>query len=146
MNTTETFNEAEWLRLLFLLNDTHCWLQEMERRLLYQLPLDNKSKLLRKTYYLSVSSLAHILEKHYYKISRHPGCGKFIISIPEIVHFIREAFHAETSPACSSSNFQRSMDTGAVISYTREGADTTIITVITNPGGGVVTAFPGEAG
>lgn len=145
MNSTETFNEAEWLRLLFLLNDTDTWLQEMERRLLYQLPLDCKSKLLRKTYYLSVSSLAHILEKHYYKISRHPGCGKFTISIPEIVQFIREAFHAQTSPACSSPNFQRSMDTGTVIGYTREGIDTTFITVITDPGGEVLTAFPGGA-
>lgn len=144
MNTTQPFNETEWLRLLFLLNDTHAWMQEMERSLLYQLPLDCKSRLVRKTYYLSVTSLAHLLEKHYYKISRHPGCSKFTIGIPEIVHHIREAFHAETSPACSSLNFQRIMDTGAVIGITKEGVETTFITVITDPAGGVVTAFPGS--
>ena len=143
MNTTQTFNEAEWLRLLFLLNDTHAWLQEMERSLLYQLPLDNRNKLLRKTYYLSVTALAHLLEKHYYKISRHPGCSKFTITIPEIVHYIREAFHADISPACSSLNFKRSMDTGTVIGFTKDGTETTFITVITDPGGEVVTAFPG---
>lgn len=126
MNTTQTFNEAEWLRLLFLLNDTRAWLEEMEISLLYQLPLDCKSRLLRKTYYLSVKSLAHILEKHYYKISRHPGCSKFTIRIPEIVHYIREAFHAEASPAYSSLNFQRSMHTGRVIGYMREGKETSV--------------------
>jgi hypothetical protein len=35
------------------------------------------------------------------------------------------------------------MDTGTVIGFTKEGAETTFITVITDPGGGVVTAFPG---
>ena len=144
MNTTQIFNEAEWLRLLFLLNDTHEWVQDMERNILYQLPLDNKCKLFRKTYYLSVTALAHLLEKHYYKISRHPGCSKFTITIPEIVHYIREAFHADTSPACSSLNFQRSMDTGTVIGFTKDGTETTFITVITDPGGGVVTAYPGS--
>ena len=79
MQATQTFNEPEWLRLLFSLNDTHAWLQEMERSLLYQLPIDEKSKPCRKTYRLPVTSLAHQLEKHYYKISRHPGCSKFTI-------------------------------------------------------------------
>jgi hypothetical protein len=92
MRAPQNFNETEWLRLLFLLNDTNVWLQEMERSLLYLLPIDEKCRLSRKTYYLSVTSLAHLLEKHYFKISRHPGCSKFTIAVPDIVHYIREAF------------------------------------------------------
>jgi len=47
----------------------------MEMNILYQLPVTDKSKLFRKTYYLSATSLAHLLEKHYYKTGRHAGCG-----------------------------------------------------------------------
>lgn len=144
MNTIPAFNETEWLRLLFLLSDTHTWLQEMERSLLYQLPIDDKSRLLRKTYYLSVTSLAHILEKHYYKISRHPGCSKFTIAVPDIVHYIREAFHTAPMPIAGSLNYKRCFDTGTETGFTKEGVPTTFITVITEPGGAVVTAFPGK--
>lgn len=141
---TQTFNEAEWLRLLFLLSDTHVWLQDMEHSLLYQLPLPGKSKLYRNTYYLPVTSLAHLLEKHYFKISRHPGCGKFTIPVAEIVHWIKECFHIEQMPVAGSLNFQRFMDTRNKIGYTRDGDDTSIITVITTPGGEIKTAFPGN--
>jgi len=72
---SQLFNEAEWLRLLFLISDTVAWIQEMEKSLMYQLPGADKSKLFRKTYYLPACSPAHIPEKHYYKIARHPGCG-----------------------------------------------------------------------
>jgi hypothetical protein len=144
MHTTQPFNEGEWLRLLFLMNDTHAWLQDMERSLLYQLLIDDKSKLLRKTYYLSVTSLAHLPEKHYYKISRHPGCSKFTISVFDMVHWIREAFHTDAVPVTGSLNYRRCLDTGTVTGFTKEGADTTLITVITEPGGEVKTAFPGK--
>ncbi len=143
MPAIQPFNETEWLRLLFLLNDTHAWLQGMERSLLYQLPIDEKCRLFRKTYYLSATSLAHLLEKHYFKISRHPGCSKFTIAVPDIVHYIREAFHKEPAPIAGTLNHKRSLDTGIVTGFTKEGASTTFITVITGPGGEVVTAFPG---
>lgn len=139
----QVFNEAEWLRLLFLLNDTHAWLQDMERSLLYQLPVADKGKLFKKTYYLPVTSLAHLLEKHYYKISRHPGCGKFTIAVPDIVHYIREAFHTEPVPVTGSLNYRRCFDTGTETGFTKEGATTNFITIITDPGGAVITAFPG---
>ena len=51
----KVFNEAEWLRLLFLISDTIVWIQEMEKSLMYQLPGADKNKLFRKTYYLSVT-------------------------------------------------------------------------------------------
>jgi hypothetical protein len=42
-----------------------------------------------------------------------------------------------------SLNYKRSFDTGMVTGFTKEGVSTTFITVITGPGGEVVTAFPG---
>jgi len=110
------------------------------------LPIADKSKLFRKTYYLSATSLAHLLEKHYYKIGRHCGWGKFTIDIPGIVHWIKEAFHTEQQSISGSLNFKRCIDAGTVIGYTSEGAATTFITVITNAAGEVKTAFPGKYG
>jgi hypothetical protein len=138
------FNEAEWLRLLFLISDTVSWIQEMEKSLVYQLPVAEKSKLFRKTYYLPVTSLAHLLEKHYYKIARHPGRGKFTIDVANIVYWIKEAGYTEPQSISGSFNFKRWMDTGTVIGYTREGESTTFITVITDAGGTIKTAFPGK--
>jgi len=141
---SQLLNEAEWLRLLFLISDTVSWIQEMEKSLLYQLPGADKSKLFRKTYYLPATSLAHLLEKHYYKIGRHPGCGKFTITIANIVYWIKEAGYAEPQSISGSLNLKRCMDTGTVIGYNREGERTTFITVITDAGGTIKTAFPGK--
>jgi hypothetical protein len=116
----------------------------MEKDVLYQLPLPDKCKLFRKTYYLSASALAHILERHYFKISRHPACGKFTIDIPAIVHWIKETFFSEPLPIQGSLNFRRSIDTNTLIGFDKEGQQTTFITVITEPGGAVKTAFPGQ--
>jgi hypothetical protein len=55
-----------------------------------QLPMSNKKRLFRKTHYITISSLAHILERHYYKIPRHPDCGKFTIPIPDILSHLRD--------------------------------------------------------
>ena len=138
------FNEAQWLKLLFLLSDTQSWISNMEKDLLYQLPLQDKCKLYRKTYYLSATSLAHILERHYSKISRHPGCGKFTVDIPTIVHWIKEAFSAEPSAIEGSLNYKRCIDTGTQIGFDKDAQSTTYITVITEPGGAIRTAFPGQ--
>ena len=142
-STPPLFNEAEWLRLLFLLSDTQAWISNMEKSLLYQLPLPDKCKLYRKTYFLSASSLTHIMERHYYKISRHPGCGKFTVDVPTIVHWIKEVYHCEPSPIIGSLNFKRSLDTGIIIGFDKNGQSTTFITVLTHPGGEIKTAFPG---
>ena len=40
---SQLFNEAEWLRLLFLISDTVAWIEEMERSLMYQLPVVHKA-------------------------------------------------------------------------------------------------------
>ena len=87
---------------------------------MYQLPSADKSKLYRKAYYLPLTSLEHVLEKHYYKIVRHPGCGKFTIDIANIVYWIKEAFHTEPQGNSGSLNFRRCMDTGTVIGYNGE--------------------------
>jgi hypothetical protein len=99
---------------------------------------------LKKTYYLSASSLTHIIERHYYKISRHPNCGKFTVDIPTIVYWIREAFICEPSPIPGSLNFKRSLDTKSEIGFDKDGKATTYITVFTEPDGAIKTSFPGQ--
>lgn len=134
-------NELEFIKLLFLLSDTQQWLTQMSHDLFTQMP--NTSRLKQKTYYLSVTAFAHIIERHYYRIERHPGTGKFSIPIHDIIHHIREAKEEQSHPLPGTLNSYRTKNTGTIIGHERTGTPTSIITVITCPAGTIITAFPG---
>jgi hypothetical protein len=140
------FNEQDWLKLLFLLNDTQNWLDEMCRESLYQLPVNEKRKFRRKNYYLTIPALAHILEKHYHKVQRYPHAAKFHLSLVEILNYIRDAYSLPTSPVPGCKNHQRIVDAGQLVGYDRSGNPANILTIITDQGGKIVTAFPGLPG
>jgi hypothetical protein len=137
------FNEPEWLKLLFLLADTQAWLDDISREMFMHLPLENKKKFLRKNYYLSIPALAHILERHYYKIPRYLNTGKFHIPLTEILHHIREAQALHVTPANGSLNFQRIITTKQPIGFDKNGQPTNTIIILTDAGGKIITVFPG---
>jgi hypothetical protein len=137
------FNEQDWLKLLFLLNDTQNWLDEMGREAIYQLPVNEKRKFRRKAYYLTVPALAHIMEKHYHKIARYPQAAKFTLTVVEILNYIRDAYALPVSPVTGTLNYQRIVDAGKHIGYDRDGLPVDVITIITDAGGKIITAFPG---
>jgi hypothetical protein len=150
-STNIHFNETQWLQALFLLADTQSWLQQLQEGLIWQLPVKHRKKLLRKGSYLSSKALAHILERHYYKVPRHPLTGKFTIPIPQIVDCIRDACQQPPQPLpvperagvpCSP-HLQRVLDTGMPLGHNPSGNTVTTITVITSTGGEIITAFPG---
>src|SRR5260221_10240015 len=87
------FDEEQWLKILFLISDTQKWLDEIQQEIIFQLPIGNRKKLFRRTFYITAASLAHILERHYYKIPRYPTVSKFTIPIIEILSYLRDAFH-----------------------------------------------------
>lgn len=138
------FNEDEWLRLLFLLNDTQSWLNELVSVAVMQVPIKDKKKLFRKTYYLTVPALVHIIERHYYKGMRHPEKGKFTIPVVEILSHLRDASTEQTMPVSGSLYFQRVFDAGKVIGFDRGHQPTSLITVLTDSCGRIITAFPGN--
>ncbi len=135
------FNEPHFIKLLFLLSDTQQWLTHMSHDLLSQLP--NSSRLKQKNYYLSITAFAHIIERHYYRIERHPGTGKFCIPIPDILQHIKETKDESPKPVHGTLNYARTKNTGTIIGHERTGTPTTHITVITCPAGNIITAFPG---
>src|SRR5688572_3834105 len=137
------FNEQEWIRLLFLLSDTQSWLDDMCRDAIAQLPISEKKRFLRKNYYLTIPVVAHILERHYHKIGRHPQVGKFTIPVVDILDYIRDGFSLPVNPVPGYPNFQRIKDAGKPIGYDKTGAITTIMTILTDGGGKIITAFPG---
>jgi len=145
MQTTNhtSFDENEWLRMLFMLSDMQNWLSEMEQELFMKQPAGKAKKLFRKTYHLTASSFAHIVERHYYKIPRHVGAAKFTISVPEILDCLRTAFSQPPAPLEGSLSFIRQVKMGTIIGFDNAGNNTSIITIITNAGGKIVTAFPG---
>ncbi|MBN8861536.1 MAG: hypothetical protein J0H29_24350 [Sphingobacteriales bacterium] len=142
-STNIHFNETQWLQALFLLADTQSWLQQLQEGLIWQLPIKHRKKLLRKGSYLSSKALAHILERHYYKVPRHPLTGKFTIPIPQIVACIRDACQQPPETVPHSPHLQRVLDTGTPLGHDPSGNTVTTITVITSTGGEIITAFPG---
>jgi hypothetical protein len=144
IHNSPPFNEDEWLRLIFLLSDTQNWLNELINGVIMQVPVKDRKKLFRKTYYISVSALAHILERHYYKIPRHPATSKFTVPIAEILSHLRDAFTAPAVPVLGSLNFQRVFNVGNIIGFDRDRQPTAYITIITDSGGRIITAFPGN--
>jgi len=137
------FNEEAWLKLIFLLSDTQDWLNEMVSGAVMQLPMNNKKHLFRKTYYITISSLAHILERHYYKIPRHPDCGKFTIPIPEILSHLRDISSEPGTLIPGSLDTRRTVKVSKTVGFDRNGLPTAYISVLTDSGGRITTAFPG---
>ena len=131
------------MKLIFLLADTQQWIDEMSRQAFLPIPIDNKKKLFRKDYWLGITAMAHILERHYYKIPRHPEAGKFHIPIPEILYHIREARCINPTPVNGSLNFKRLLCTEEPIGFDKGGHVTNTITIITDAGGKIISAFPG---
>jgi len=96
------YNEEQWIKTVFLLSDIQGWLQEGERSLFYGLSIGCKKKLFRPSYCLGCRAMAHILERDYYKISRHPNCSKFTVPVAYIVSYIRQAAPQTTTSVPNS--------------------------------------------
>jgi hypothetical protein len=137
------FNEPEWLRLLFLLADTQDWLNQISAQQFHQVPCKGKRHCFRNGYYLSVTAFAHIMERHYHKIPRHPGTGKFTIPVPAILALIAETHQTPAQPVPGHEGWQRMYTTTEEIGYNREGLPVNTITVLTDKMGNIKTAFPG---
>lgn len=87
--------------------------------------------------------MSHILERHYYKIPRHPEASKFTIDIASILQFLRDAAKEETIPIPGSLHLMRTIDVGVIIGFDRNQVQTSLLTVVTDVGGKVITAYPG---
>src|SRR5260221_1269915 len=138
------FNEPEWLKLVFLLADTQTWLDDMAKECFRRIPLPGKKKFIRKTYYLTASAMAHILERHYYKFNRYPQAGKFHIPVVEILHYIREAYCLPVTLLPGCLNFQRTVHIEHPIGFDKNGQPANTITIITDASGKIITVFPGR--
>lgn len=137
------FNEPHFIKLIFTLADTQAWLNELCKETYNSIPVLCKRKFLSKTYYLSIIALAHIIERHYYKIPRHPGAGKFHIPLTDILLHIKEAQPIPTEPVAGKATFKRTLQTNQQLGFDRDGLPTTYITILTDAGGNIITAFPG---
>jgi hypothetical protein len=126
-----------------VIRDTQDWLNNLQQDLFNHLPIGNKRKFQKRTFYLSASALAHIVERHYYKIPRHPGCGKFTIPLADLLGYIRDAYDQPSMPLRGTINVQRIIHADRNIGFDQAGASTHEMTIISNPTGMIITAFPG---
>jgi hypothetical protein len=136
-------SEPELIRLLYTLADIQQWISDLSSAALSHIPHMGKKKLQKLEYYLSPAAIVHILERHYYKIQRHPGAGKFCISIENILHYIRLAKDCQQHDAPNHSGSYRILQTNEIIGFDQYGHNTTCLTVFTDAKGNILTAFPG---
>ncbi|UPK72861.1 hypothetical protein [Chitinophaga filiformis] len=137
------FNEDEWLRLVFLLSDTQNWLNELVNAAMFSVPIKDRKKLFRKSYYITVGALTHIMERHYFKIPRHPNVSKFTIPVVEILALLRDANIEPVEQVTGTIYLKRVIDTGKIIGHDFNQLPTSLLTVLTDSGGRILTAFPG---
>jgi hypothetical protein len=137
-------SEPELIRLLYTLADIQQWISDLSSAALSQVPHMGKKKLQKLDYYLSPAALVHILERHYYKIPRHPGAGKFCIPIDAILDYITQAKNSPQHKAQNHSGSYRLLECNTVIGFDKHGTNTTLLTVFTDVKGNILTAFPGK--
>ena len=124
------FNETEWMKMLFLIVDTQAWMDEIEKGIICMVPIENKKKLFKKSYRLTASALAHILERHYYKIPRHPEASKFTIPVHEILYCIREAGSIIPTAISGCWDFERIIDATGPVGFNINGEITDIFPLL----------------
>lgn len=139
-----SINEPELIRLLYTLADIQQWISDLSSTALSQVPHMGKKKLQKLEYYLSPAALVHILERHYHKIPRHPGAGKFCIPISNILDYIRQAKNCPQYNAPNHSGSYRILECNNEIGFDQEGRNTSYLTVFTDSKGNILTAFPGK--
>jgi hypothetical protein len=61
-----------------------------------------------------------------------------------MVAIIKEAFASEPRPVPQSGHLQRVWDAGSTVGYDVNGNSTSLVTVIADTAGNIVTAFPGS--
>ena len=135
-------NENELLRLLMLLSDTQTWLNEMSAQAVQALHPPAMKLMHGKSYRLPVTAFAHIIERHYYKTLRHPGTGKFTLPVPAILDLLKEMATVEAEPMKGNINSRRSLQLSYELGICKNGDPAFRITVITDPTGAIITAYP----
>ncbi len=135
-------DENELLRLLMLLSDTQAWLNELSLQCVNGLHPPGIKLLNGKTYRLSITALAHIIERHYYKTMRHPGTGKFNIPVASIMEHLKEAAVIEGEAMKGCTHVKRCLDLKEPIGFNKSGEAAYRMVIITDAGGSIVTAYP----
>ena len=135
-------DEYHYMRIILLLADTQLWLNELGSQAIHSIQPAAKKLLSSKTYRLSITALAHIIERHYYKTMRHPGTGKFTIPLPQVLDCIKEAGMQPAEPMKGSAYFKRSLAFPTSIGINKNGETSATITVITDYNKHIITAYP----
>ena len=89
-------------------------------------------------------AMAHIIERHYCELPTYPGSGRFLLSIPELLTCIRDAYDIRPEPLHDTGNARRVVQLEKAVGFNRQFEATDKLTVITDSGGRILTAFPGD--
>ena len=136
-------NEAECVRYILLLADMEQWLRLLQKNFLLSVS-PTCGKLLRGAdFRITLSGLAHILERHFHSTLRHPATGKFLIPLPELIDLLKEAGSKDAQPMPGSQHLKRELECEGPIGINRLGESSWLLVVIADARGELVTAYPG---
>lgn len=135
------FNEDDFISVL---NNMHRLRQQIDllsKKLMWLVAENKSTRYFPSSYYLTAYGLAHILDRHYYKIDRYADKAKFTISVAEIVKLIRQASVLQVEEIAGKSE-RRVLYAGRIIGKSPTGQPCEHISIITDAYGYIRTAYP----
>jgi len=142
-NNRYALDELALVKQLYLLGEIQRWINEVSGDLINYVPSPQSKGSIKDGIYLTAAALYNILTEHHHKIQKLSGNARFTIPVVDILMFLREAAQEPVSEVAGTMLFQTIINTGKMIGYDRNNFPTCFFTIISEPGGKVVTAYPG---
>lgn len=136
------FNEDEFLAILFSVQRLRYDADRCANKLVRVIPGNLRTKYFPSSYCLTGYGLAHILDKHFYKVNRFPDASKFTIPITEIVRLIRLGFLRGEKESTKTGGTMRVLEVGKVIGVCKDGCLTRKMAIVTDGNGQIRSAYP----
>jgi hypothetical protein len=137
-----TIDEQEYVRMILLLADIEGWIKQIQHTIFTGISAPAGKLSRAQGYRLGLAAMAHILERHYHGTLRHPGTGKFLVSLPELLDLIKEAGTATAEPIPGKHQLKRVLACDRFIGINKSGHSCSKLVVITEENGEIRTAFP----
>lgn len=142
LEESRPFEENDWVKGLFKLQELEFYLDECLGFHLGQLPGGGFKNLFQADYHFTIGGLVRLFERQDVMAGK-TGCSGFTSSFPRLLALI-DLGYEETSQyiddlRCSS----RVINTGSMIGYNRKGLATCFMTILTSQDGEIIDVFPG---
>ncbi len=156
------FDDASWLRMIYLISETQAWLNQLETYSFHRLPFTGRHRLTQQGFRLSATVLARVADRCTHA-KQPPKPGWFSVPVMELLPLLirlnsarperldprgkgNERSRADDDPRTDGNAlFTRTLDTAGIIGMDRRGLATSMLTVIQDSSGRILAVLPGMA-